>query len=75
MECIRCQSSEIDEVVSRMLGLEWNLDTEGMLASWRSLMCQQKIVHCGHKIVLERPEDGRGDWVGDGRLRCGQAGG
>ena len=46
--------AKIDQVVSQMLGLEWNLETEGMLASWRNLMCQQKIVHCGRKIVLER---------------------
>ena len=46
--------AKIDETVSQMLGLEWNLETEGMLASWRNLMCQQKIVHCGRKIVLER---------------------
>ena len=45
--------AKVDEVVSQMLGLEWNLETEGMLASWRNLMCQQKIVHCGRKIVLE----------------------
>ncbi len=45
--------AKVDEVVSEMLGLEWNLETEGMLASWRNLMCQQWIVHCGRKIVLE----------------------
>ena len=39
--------AKIDEVVLQMLGLDWNLETEGMLASWRNLMCQQKIVHCG----------------------------
>ena len=45
--------AKVDQVVSQMLGLEWSLETESMLASWRNLMCQQWIVHCGRKIVLE----------------------
>ena len=36
---------KIDEVVAKMLGIEWNLETENMLAAWRNLMCQQTMVH------------------------------
>ena len=36
---------KIDEVVARMLGIEWTLESENMLATWRSLMCQQTMVH------------------------------
>ena len=33
--------AEIDRVVTLMLGLDWNPETENMLAAWRRLMCLQ----------------------------------
>ena len=43
---------KIDEVVARMLGIEWTLESESMLATWRSLMCQQTMVHNNMSEVL-----------------------
>ena len=37
--------AEIDKVVTEMLGLPWNAETDAMLNSWRRLMCQQRMVH------------------------------
>ncbi len=45
--------AKIDEVVTTMLGLDWNIETENMLASWRNLMCQQPSVHNDTKGTLE----------------------
>ncbi len=45
--------AKIDEAVTKMLGIEWNLETENMLASWRNLMCQQTMVHNNTKETLE----------------------
>ncbi len=45
--------AEIDEVVTKMLGLDWNLATENMLDTWRRLMCQQANVHNETRATLE----------------------
>lgn len=45
--------AEIDRVVTLMLGLPWNMDTENMLADWRKLMCLQPAVNAGNKSTLE----------------------
>ena len=45
--------AKIDEVVTKMLGLEWNLETEGMLDTWRRLMCQQANVHNKTRATLD----------------------
>ena len=45
--------AEIDRVVTLMLGLPWNMDTENMLAVWRKLMCLQPAVNAGSKSTLE----------------------
>ena len=45
--------AEIDRVVTLMLGLPWNMDTENMLAVWRKLMCLQPAVNAGNKSTLE----------------------
>ena len=44
--------AKIDEVVVQMLGIEWNLETENMLAAWRNLMCQQTMVHNNTRDTL-----------------------
>ncbi len=44
--------AEIDRVVTLMLGLEWGLETEDMLASWRRLMCLQPGVNGRNKETL-----------------------
>ncbi len=45
--------AKIDEVVTKMLGLDWNLTTENMLDNWRRLMCQQPTVHNETRATLE----------------------
>ena len=45
--------AKIDEVVAKILGIEWNLETENMLAAWRNLMCQQTMVHNNTKKTLD----------------------
>lgn len=45
--------AEIDRVVTLMLGLPWNMETENMLADWRKLMCLQPAVNAGNKSTLE----------------------
>ena len=45
--------AKIDEFVAKMLGLEWNLETENMLAAWRNLMCQQTMVHNNTRETME----------------------
>ena len=44
--------AEIDRVVTLMLGLEWNPETENMLAYWRRLMCLQPGVNGNNREVL-----------------------
>lgn len=44
--------AEIDRVVTMMLGLEWNVATESMLAKWRELMCLQPTINADNKGVL-----------------------
>lgn len=44
--------AEIDRVVTRMLGLPWNPETENMLAQWRRLMCLQPAINGGNKEIL-----------------------
>ena len=44
--------AEIDRVVTLMLGLEWNVATESMLAKWRELMCLQPTINANNKGVL-----------------------
>ena len=44
--------AEIDRVVTLMLGLDWNPETENMLASWRRLMCLQPGVNANNKETL-----------------------
>ena len=46
--------AEIDRVVTLMLGLDWNPETENMLASWRRLMCLQPGVNANNKETLAR---------------------
>ena len=49
---IDASREEIDRVVTMMLGIPWNMETEGMLASWRREMCLQPIVHANNKATL-----------------------
>ncbi len=46
--------AKIDEVVTKMLGIDWNLEMEDMLATWRRLMCQQPAVHNNTKETIEK---------------------
>ena len=45
---------ELDRVVTLMLGIPWNQETERMLDSWRRLMCQQAVVHGNTDEVLAK---------------------
>ena len=44
--------AEIDRVATLMLGLPWRPDTEGMLASWRRLLCLQPGVNANNRQTL-----------------------
>ena len=44
--------AEIDRVVTLMLGLPWDHETENMLAQWRRLMCLQPAINGGNKEIL-----------------------
>ncbi len=44
--------AEIDRVVTQMLGLPRNADTEAMLDAWRKLMCLQPIVNANNISTL-----------------------
>ena len=44
---------EIDQIVTEMLGLPWNISTENMLDNWRRLMCQQPTIHANNQTVLK----------------------
>ena len=44
---------EIDQVVTEMLGVPWNISTENMLDNWRRLMCQQPTIHANNQTVLK----------------------
>ena len=52
LSVIDANRAEIDRVVTLMLGLEWNPETENMLASWRRLMCLQPGVNANNDEVL-----------------------
>ena len=52
LSAVDSNRARIDEVVAKMLGLEWNLETENMLAAWRNLMCQQTMVHNNTRETL-----------------------
>ncbi len=58
--------AEIDRVVTLMLGIEWNPQTENMLDSWRRLMCLQPAVNANNKQTLKTlAEAGIKGWVWD----------
>ena len=44
--------AEIDRVATLLLGLAWRPDTEGMLASWRRLLCLQPGVNPNNRQTL-----------------------
>ena len=44
---------EIDRVVTEMLGLPYNADTDAMLSQWRRLMCLQPAVNARNKKTLD----------------------
>ena len=44
--------AEIDRVATLLLGLPWRPDTEGMLASWRRLLCLQPGVNANNRQTL-----------------------
>lgn len=46
--------AEIDRVVTQMLGLPYDRETERMLQSWRRLMCLQPGVNARNKETLEK---------------------
>ena len=52
LSALDANRAEIDRVVTLMLGLEWNPETENMLASWRRLMCLQPGVNANNKETL-----------------------
>ena len=52
LSVIDANRAEIDRIVTLMLGLEWNPETENMLASWRRLMCLQPGVNGNNREVL-----------------------
>ena len=53
LSAIDANRAEIDRVVTLMLGLPWNIETETMLADWRKLMCLQPAVNAGNKATLQ----------------------
>ncbi len=53
LSAVDTNRAKIDEVVTKMLGIEWNFETETMLAAWRSLMCQQTMVHNNTKETMD----------------------
>ena len=52
LSAIDANRAEIDRVVTLILGLDWNPETENMLASWRRLMCLQPGVNANNDQVL-----------------------
>lgn len=44
--------AEIDRVVTLMLNIPWNVETENMLATWRRLMCLQPGVNANNRQTL-----------------------
>ena len=46
--------AELDRVVTLMLGLPWNGETEQMLDTWRRLMCLQPGVNAGNRETRKR---------------------
>ena len=52
MSALDANRAEIDRVVTLMLGLDWNPETENMLDSWRRLMCLQPGVNANNKETL-----------------------
>ena len=53
LSAIDANRAEIDRIVTLMLGLPWNMETENMLADWRKLMCLQPAVNAGNKATLQ----------------------
>ena len=49
--------AEIDRVVTLMLGIPWNVQTENMLDSWRRLICLQPAVNGNTKKTLKILEE------------------
>ena len=52
LSALDANRAEIDRVVTLMLGLDWNPETENMLAAWRRLMCLQPGVNANNREVL-----------------------
>ena len=52
LSALDANRAEIDRVVTLMLGLDWNPETENMLDSWRRLMCLQPGVNANNKETL-----------------------
>ncbi len=52
LSALDANRAEIDRVVTLMLGLDWNPETENMLAAWRRLMCLQPGVNANNKETL-----------------------
>ena len=52
LSALDANRAEIDRVATLMLGLDWNPETENMLASWRRLMCLQPGVNANNKETL-----------------------
>ncbi len=53
LSAIDANRAEIDRVVTQMLGLPCNADTEAMLDVWRKLMCLQPIVNANNTTTLK----------------------
>lgn len=45
--------TEIDRVVTLMLGIPWNITTENMLQTWRKIMCLQNGVNAGNEETIK----------------------
>ena len=54
LSALDANRAEIDRVVTLMLGLGWNPETENMLDAWRRLMCLQPGVNANNLETLAR---------------------
>ena len=54
LSALDANRAEIDRVATLMLGLDWNPETENMLASWRRLMCLQPGVNANNRETLAK---------------------
>ena len=52
LSALDANRAEVDRIATLMLGLDWNPETENMLASWRRLMCLQPGVNANNKETL-----------------------